>query len=119
MLLADVPLDGAQFQGGQRAAAHHADHPVSLGVEVHQVLAAPVLVVVAAVVAAGDPAQARAGSPVDLGFIPRRPGHRRKQKRVVGALCDVPVAGARRFDAREQVRPRVPEIVALGNIAFI
>lgn len=59
VLLSDVSLDGAELQGGQRAAAHHADHPVPLGVKVHQVLAAPVLMVVATVVPAWNPTEAR------------------------------------------------------------
>ena len=52
VLLADVSLDGAELEGGQGAAAHHAHHAVPGRVEVHQVLQPPVLMVVATMVTA-------------------------------------------------------------------
>ncbi|TNN57114.1 hypothetical protein EYF80_032699 [Liparis tanakae] len=101
VLLPDVPLDGAELQRGQRAAAHHADHAVPPGVEVHQVLAAPVLVVVAPVVPSRDPAQARPRGPLDPGLADGGPGGRGQEERLVQALRDAPVAGAWRRGGRD------------------
>jgi hypothetical protein len=51
VLLAEVPLDGAEFEGGPQAAAHHA---MPGGVDVLQVLQPPVVLEVAPVITARD-----------------------------------------------------------------
>lgn len=116
VLLADVALDGAQLESGQRAAAHHADHAVPQGVKVHQVLAAPVLVVVAPVVPARDATQAGPRRPPH--FASRRTRRRRQDRGPVGALADAPVAGARRSDRpRRDHRARLAFVLG-GSVAI-
>lgn len=51
--LLDVPLDGADLQGGQGRSAHHADESVPAAVVVHQVLQPPADLVVPPLVFAG------------------------------------------------------------------
>jgi len=120
VLLADVPLDGAEFERGQRAAAHHADHALPQLVKVHQVLAAPVLVVVAPVVPSRDAAEALAGRLRDPGLAAAAaaaggPRGRGEEQRLVGALGDAPVAGARGAGGRGHAAPGlVLPVVAIG-----
>lgn len=118
VLLPDVSFDGTELQGCERAAAHHADHSVPLGVKVHQVLAAPVFVVVAAVIAARNSAQAWTWRSLDPGFASRGPGCWGEKEWMVGSLCDAPVAGGRWSHRCDHTWLRVLSTMAIGKIVF-
>lgn len=119
MLLSNMPLDGAEFESGQRAPTHHADHAVTTGVKVHQELAAPVLVVVAPVVPARDAAEAGTGGALDSLLDPRGARDGGQEKGGVGTLCDTPVAGARGAEWGNHLLIAVIVHVAIGQIVFL
>lgn len=59
VFLPDMALDGAELEGGEGAAANHAEHPVSRRVELHQVFGSPAFVVIPTVIPTRDTAPTR------------------------------------------------------------